>query len=454
MNGANAGGGTPTARLAGMGLTCFIVIVVSNVSEAAGAQFGVGLYWPALLVVSACLLISIRGGPLRPPWSPVYLPALFFLATRAFPLLATGDVSVGAAVVAGTARDLVTLPIVMTLLVMTRRFDRAARVAVAVVAVLAGLTMVQEFVVGNATTFGGLSNLPIAEADVGGLTARHSGPLDDPNFWARNLVLFVPLTLSFLLHRAPWLTRAAWLAAAAALLGGLYLTQSRGGLLAVGIAVGAWTVLLGRRYARFLLLAPVAAVLLVAIPGVGSRLATLVDLEEARAGGGDESLVGRAAIQDAGFEMFRDHPAVGVGPGSFVLLMPEYARRLGLATAEGFAAHNLYLEMGAEGGVLGLAGWMVFFGAAMFVALRALIASSRLNRGSSPSLAMLLSAGALAGMVGWGFASLFLHLADLRSLLVVVGLAAALDVDVRARAGALVAGRRPEMAAPALAAAR
>ncbi|MFN2555473.1 MAG: O-antigen ligase family protein [Nitriliruptorales bacterium] len=430
-------------------LVVFVSVLVTELSSVVGERGPFGLYSLTLLLVAASVLNAMRRREIRLPWSPVFLYGLGFLAALALSAFAARDLSRATFRVLELAGGMVTLFVVVTLLTSTRRYVTTAQVTVLLLAGLAGLTLVQEFVLDNGTTFGGLSNVPVVGPDVGGTTARHSGPLPDANFWAQHLVLFFPLALSFAAHTKSILARLSWAGVLALLGGGLYLTQSRGGILALGLAVVVWLLSLGRRYARWLLAAPAVLLVLVLVPGVGSRLETLADLGEARAGGGDASLVQRTVAQDAGLAMFFDHAAMGVGAGNFELVEPEYARRLGLPYAAPLAPHNLYLEMAAEAGVLGLTAWLLFYGCAMLVAVRALIVSRRLAPSPGPSLAVLLAAGLIAGLAGWAFTSLFLHLAGLRPLLVVIAFAAALDVDVRERAGLSVIRARPSSPARA-----
>jgi O-antigen ligase len=149
------------------------------------------------------------------------------------------------------------------------------------------------------------------------------------------------------------------------------LTGSRGGLLAAFVVTCSWALLLGGRYRRALWLAPVVIALALVIPGVGSRLATLSPLT---GDGGvvptEASLEGRIAAQRVAVEMTVDHPALGVGPGNFIAIEPEYLRSLGL-DAIGLAPHNLYLEASAEGGLLGLAALVLLLGTAIVLAYRA-----------------------------------------------------------------------------------
>ena len=67
--------------------------------------------------------------------------------------------------------------------------------------------------------------------------------------------------------------------------------------------------------------------------------------------------------------MWTDHPWLGVGIGNYELAYAEYSLpqwRIALGHA-----HNYYLNIGAEAGVLGLAAYLFLWGAALIGAWRA-----------------------------------------------------------------------------------
>jgi len=170
--------------------------------------------------------------------------------------------------------------------------------------------------------------------------------------------------------------------------------------------------------------------LLLMVPGLGSRLATLTD-----SGAAEEGLAERAFALEAGLAMFADHPALGVGVGNFELAQHEYARRIGSDSATPVAPHNVYLQMAAEGGLPGISAWLLFYGGVVFAGFRSLILTSNLIEGVNHSPAQLMSAGIVAGLVGWAFASMFLHLSGFSVLVVVMAMAGSLDVQARGEAG-------------------
>jgi O-antigen ligase len=88
--------------------------------------------------------------------------------------------------------------------------------------------------------------------------------------------------------------------------------------------------------------------------GYLARLGALGQVGEIQAGV-DPSIRGRTAELTAAWEMFADHPLVGVGYGNYIVLYPEYARESGIdLRSTERNAHNLFLATAAETGIAGL----------------------------------------------------------------------------------------------------
>jgi len=413
---------------------CLVMAVVVELASPRSFDGGngvPGLYLVTLGLACVAAVVAVLRGMLRPGWSPVLSAGLLLLCVQTAAALVGRDPAHSLVVVQDTAKQLVWLAALIVLLMSTRHAPRdVARVLAGTLAVLAGLTILQEFVLGNATTFGGLAAVPLA-GDLGAVTARHAGPQTDVNFWGRVLVLGLPFALSLAQMATTRLRTLLWAGAAVSILGGIVLTGSRGALLASIAVIAVWALLTGGRYARALRLAPLFLGLLAFVPGIGSRLFTLSMLSSHTALGlTDPSLQGRVAAQRVAIEMLVDHPFLGVGPGNFFAVEPEYLRRLSL-NAPLLAPHNSYLEAAAEGGLLGLTAWLIFLGAAVVVAWRARLLIRRAPASVGRAVPLSLANGTVAALVGWAVASVFLHLATFRSLLVIVALAAALDIWAR-----------------------
>jgi O-antigen ligase len=352
---------------------------------------------------------------------------LALLAIAGLSVLAVGGNETATATLVDAAKDIVYFAVILVWVGSSRSLRLATGVLVATMASLAALSVIQEFAFANTVDFLGLSNVDTPQ--VGSVTLRHTGPLTDANFWARALVSVLPIGFSWWALAKQGLTR--WLAGGAAITiaFGIYLTQSRGGLIAAVVGVVVWLAMAGRRYARWLILTPVVLAVVLAIPGVGSRLVTLSDISGVEQGAGDPSLQGRLGAQRAGVGMFFDHPILGIGFGEFRENVPEYQRSFGIQ-AEVLDAHNLYLEIAAETGTLGLLAWGLFLGFGLFVSLRAWLVAGQ-SGSSKDRWIRLMATGVLSGLVAWLVASAFLHAANLRILYTVLAVGVGLDLWAR-----------------------
>ena len=413
-------------RAALLALLVLVTFDVSNLNGVIAGQIGLSPYRAqlALAVLTLLVVLARRSVRQRLAWSPVLLGLGVLLAGFAVSLVGAADPALSQSVLAERARDLVYVVVVYALLLTTDSVRTAVRSVVLVLAGLAALTVVHEFVLGNAGDLFGLSQVPLVQQS-GAATARHAGTSSDVNFWGRLLILFTPLALSLAAGATRRLPGLVWAGCGVSLLAGVYLTQSRGGFLALFVAVVVWLVLAGGWYRRSLLAVPVAVAVFLPFTAVGRRLETLV----AAGGAADPSVAERRRLQAAALRMFVDAPVTGHGIGSYPAIFPAYDR-----LADSYrpveivvAAHNLYLEQAADGGILLFVAWTVFIGTVLFAAVRALLLTRRAGEAGTAWLAV----GMLAGLLGWLGASLFLHLSDFRALLLVAALAAALDVQAR-----------------------
>ena len=429
-------------------LVVVTVVEVGNLSGVAALNGAPGLETVLLgLTLVAVFLAWIRGR-LRLGWSPFLTAGLLYLLVLCLSTLVGLAPENSVTATAETAKALLWPVVVLLLMLAPGRAPQAvARAFALTLAVLSALTLFQEFVVGNSTTFGGLANVPLA-ADIGGVTARHAGPQDDANFWGRVLVLGLPLALSLAMMAGSRLRAALWLCAALSIAGGIVLTGSRGTLLAAFAVVCLWALLTGGRVAKLLVLAPLIAGLVLIVPGVGSRLMTLstIGTDDGLAVT-DPSLEGRVAAQRVGAEMVVDHPVLGVGPGNFLTAAPDYLRELAL-DSQPLAPHNQYLEAAAEGGLLGLLAWVLLIGTAAFVAFRARLLARKGGVAVAAVAPPALSNAILAALAGWALASIFLHLATFRTFLLVAAVGAALDLRARRRVAELGADDLRRVTAP------
>jgi O-antigen ligase len=177
---------------------------------------------------------------------------------------------------------------------------------------------------------------------------------------------------------------------------------------------------------------PVAVGLALLVPGVGSRLASLADLNADPFAEVDYSLVERTAALEVRLAVFADNPALGVGPGNTSLVWTDYMTAAGTGITREVAAHNLYLEAAAESGVLGVLAWLLFLGGVVVIGLSH-VRVHRVRGGAAVPIDRLLAVAVVAAVAGWAVASIFLHLAFFGTLLVVVAVLGAMRLELPAQ---------------------
>jgi hypothetical protein len=195
----------------------------------------------------------------------------------------------------------------------------------------------------------------------------------------------------------------------------VYLTQSRGTIICTALVFVVWVLASGPVARRRGLMCLPPLLVLLFVPGIGDRLVELVaDVSGSAANYSvDPSVLGRTAAQEMAWSMFRERPMFGFGPGVFESSIPSYAGMVPTAVLHPVdAAHNIYAQLAAESGIVGLEGWAVFVGG--FIGL----VTIRLTRPSAdrPESDRSLAAAVLAAVIGWSGASLFLHLSYFRAL--------------------------------------
>jgi len=261
----------------------------------------------------------------------------------------------------------------------------------------------------------GVSLLAIAQAATAGrdiywwFTTEFEGPLPFGPFINRNhfatwTIMALPLCFGYIAARTGVHTkqpahatararfvhlidpRTAWLSAAGAtMVLALLLSLSRSGALALCLSAGATVLLsrrrLDRRRRRGLLTIAAVVVLLglawADIPALGERLA-----------GAEAGVTNRVTIWRETIPLVRDFWLTGTGAGTYQLAMLVYQRSA--RTVYFNQAHNHYLQLAAEGGLL-LAGGVGF-------ALVALVRTARTRLTNDASGLVWIRIGAACGL--------------------------------------------------------
>ena len=222
----------------------------------------------------------------------------------------------------------------------------------------------------------------------------------NPDYLAQFLALSVPVVLTLAWRRGAAAPRV--LGAASAILGAVALvfTFQRAGYVALTVALGtlAGLRILGAaegRRARWRWVGAGAAGGLLFVAVVAMVDHTYLGGRVAGRLGGFATDPNRLTLWQAALGMSRAHPVLGVGTGRYAFFFREYADPQAVVGFGPFwgTAHSTYLQLLAEQGILGLAGFAVCFGGVWLRALRGLGAVQAERR--------LVAEGLVAGFTGW-----------------------------------------------------
>jgi putative inorganic carbon (HCO3(-)) transporter len=255
-------------------------------------------------------------------------------------------------------------------------------------------------------------------AILGGRFYRAYGTFEQPNPYAGYLGLMLPLALG-----SAWGTMASWWESkrvneaprlpiphfliysipAVGMLAALGMSWSRGAWLGFGAAVGVMALALPRQARWGLLLVAVLVVGGLGLYATGllpeSIVARLTDFaqdvrfEDVRGVGINDAnyaIVERLAHWQAGLEMFRYNLWTGVGIGCYEPAYSQFAL-INWPIALGHA-HNYYLNLAAETGLIGLLAYLILWGAVFWRTWQGSVAwachrvSGRLDSSQHPSL--------------------------------------------------------------------
>ena len=248
------------------------------------------------------------------------------------------------------------------------------------------------------------------------------------NALAAYLNLIIPFAIgSMLLTRHRSTQRLGWLCLCTGT-AAVYLTGSRGGLLALGgiLLLSAWFVRMRFRpnfdkLLRGLLAVALAGAIVILVVPKGPEQEQTTRVREVD----DFTELSRLALWGTAAAMFMEHPVLGVGYGNYRALYGDYLTDVDVDQLD---AHSLYLQLLAETGV---------FGFALFMALMALLLrqAAGLLRTDDPfyRLVGLGLGGGLVGFLIHGFVDYFFHvqpqLGGLFWLICAVGLVVSEDTN-------------------------
>jgi O-antigen ligase len=241
--------------------------------------------------------------------------------------------------------------------------------------------------------------------------SRAGGTFGDPNYLAAVLVTGFALSAALSRVRAlgPFGQASAGLAGALCMLGILY-SVSRGGLIALGVALIAAVCIAGRWRGRL-----AVAVVLVGLAGAGYFFVLAPAAARDRLTSSSDGGSGRTTIWAVGWREVKNNPIKGVGAGNFSVGGVKYV--LAPGAVDHFAAvdtlyfidtptvaHNTYLEVLAEEGIPAFSVFLLI----ILASLNCMRLAALKFRSSDDDEMELISYGAFCGVLGFLAASFFL----------------------------------------------
>lgn len=442
-------------RLSELAVLAFFLLLYANAPVVLTQVHGVPppIAW-SIVLLPAIPIVRFMLVERRPlPITPVLPFFLLFLGALALSAVFTGEPVTARKALSPYLTEGLLFFLIVTASVRTpRTLKRVVWMLLLAGALLGTLSIYQEFTHSYANELGGFARVDrlgqgggfnIASSDLApkDLRPRLGGPLGSENRYAQMLVVLVPIALIFALRERSLKNRLLAVIAGLLILGGVLLTFSRGGAVALGLVVVAMLVFRAVRVRHVAaIVAIAAAIVLAVVPSYVVRLTSLqgvTTLQSGQSSTADNALRGRETENLAALYTFADHPLVGVGPGVYFRdYSRRYANKLGLRYLDSQRrAHSLYLELLADAGLIGLGAFLAVVG----VALGGLRRVARGWRARQPELA-LVAEGLFFALLAYMAAGLFLQLSYQRYFWLLVALASSTI---------WVAGRMPEGSGPA-----
>lgn len=244
------------------------------------------------------------------------------------------------------------------------------------------------------------------------------GIMQNPNDMALNMVVFLPFAAFLAMQSASIVKRLLAAGCGALMMGAIVATGSRGGFLGFAVMLIVLAAFAARKRPGFVF----AGVLLVmcALPlapaSYWQRIASITDESKDDV----QSSRARRTLMGESFDAFVENPLTGVGAGQFKDWKP-HAR-----TEAWHEAHNVWLQVGAELGIFGLAAFLFLVCRAFYAVFqtRRLLRRSR-RAATSDELLDAHSAAMAAALAGWFVCAFFSSVAYNWTFYYLLALAAA-----------------------------
>ncbi len=416
-----------------IGVPLLVVILYADVSDSLMTKFPLpSLLRPIILLLA---IVAFKYRRVAQPMNVALQLPVIFLMLYALAGYASGIWAINLRAVDGRFSEFVKATFICvlaaSLIVSWQALRRAMLALIVTAAAMSAVSLVQ-------VTTGKLENF------LGGMVAVQSGniygeitmprasgpPVSDPNFYARILLVGIPLAAGLAINERRRSRKLAYWALAALISGGTLVTYSRGAMFALFAMCGLMVLALRVKPRHMAALALAGIMVIALLPrAMSERVLTVEalvssDEQPVRV---DSSVAKRKLLYGVAIRMFDEHLLGGVGAGNFNQHYDTLANQVGMAERDWGVPgspqfpHGLYFEIASETGLLGL---LTFLGAAGAAFLYLWGARRRLlDRGETGRAA--IASGIGVALAGYLMASVFLHESHVRYFGLYVGLAVA-----------------------------
>ncbi|MCB9110286.1 MAG: O-antigen ligase family protein [Anaerolineales bacterium] len=415
-----------------LGVAAMVFILYTQMYILVGERYGVTDVAQGLIMLLV-LSMGVRWVVYPPEIPQGWMRPLFLVAFYCLVCFASVMFAVFPPVAMPIAIETLKSGIIAMIIAVTLKSKESFRLVIwtlLIAGIFLGTLSVIQFTLGTYTNdYGGYAYAVLSNISGDTSDYRLGGPVADPNYYAQMMLVLVPLALDRLWNEKQRLPKilAAWALGVTSLT--VLLTYSRGGFIALAIIVVAMVFIFYRGQLHYLLAVAVLALLLVNIlpSRFTERISTLTELVPSKSSSSivsqDYSFRGRTSEMLVAIQMFADYPIMGVGLGNYQELYQKYAQRFGMEfRSEVRQAHNLYLEVASETGLMGLFSFMLL----LIVILKSIWDGRKalLNKGLVSVSNMVTAYG--LGFIGYLLAAFFIHNAYPRNFWVIAGIALAI----------------------------
>ncbi len=419
-----------------------------------GMPFFMAAGVPLLLVAPlGYLLVVQRRVVVAPPALPLIIGYFFIEVLGALlsvdPKTASNDVLTFA--VEGFGLFFMLTNVVRTVVVLRQ----VVWVLLIVGALIGGLSVYQEVTGTFSNDYWGFAQLSNASFDVNStatgvdLQPRLSGQIGEQNRYAQVMLMLVPLGMFWAWNARTKIAKGVALACTLLIAAGVALTFSRGGFVGFALVL-VFMVASGYIKPKQIVLVSLAiAAMFVVVPGYSQRLGSLGSITgviggDTSANSADGSIQSRLTEGLSALLTWADHPLIGVGPGLFPEYYHYYADIVGIKVRSADReAHDLYVGIAAENGIIGLG---LFLGA-IGITMRELRRARRRWRTRRPELANIATAFLLS-LATYLTTGIFLHLSYARYYWLMLALGAAAAAILNERDERLIEPERADEGKP------